>query len=211
MSALKDTTFQEDLPIVDVAAGTEGADLPSLEDLQAELSRVKGGRRFRRTLAAVLGTLLVVAAVAVLLATRFFPVLQIYGSSMTPTLNEGEVVIAMETSEFETGDVVAFYFNNRILVKRVIASAGDWVDIADDGSVSVNGVVIDEPYLEEKALGNCNIELPYQVPESHVFLLGDHRSVSIDSRNAAVGCIAEEQIIGKLLVRVWPLESAGVL
>ena len=226
MSELENTTVREELPAVDspvdVAAESlpssgdspvdvAGADLPSLDDLQAALSQAKGKRRFRRVLAAILGTLLVLAAIAALLSARFFPVLQIYGDSMAPTLNEGDFVVAMETGEFESGDIVAFYFEDRVLVKRVIATAGDWVNIAEDGTVSVNEVAIEEPYLEELALGNCNIELPYQVPESHVFLMGDHRSVSIDSRNTAVGSIAEEQIIGKLLVSIWPLESVGVL
>ena len=146
---------------------------------------------------------------AVLVATLWLPVLQIYGSSMAPTLSDRDIVLTLKTSKFESGDVIAFYYNNKILVKRVIAQAGDWIDITPEGDVYVNGELLDEPYLDEKALGDCNIELPYQVPESRIFVMGDHRSVSVDSRNTAVGCVAEEQIVGKLIFRVWPFDLFG--
>jgi signal peptidase I len=150
-----------------------------------------------------------VAAVAVLVATLWLPVLQIYGTSMAPTLTDGDVVVSLKSGKFNTGDVIAFYYNNKILVKRVIAGPGDWVDIKDDGTVYVNDVELDEPYVVEKALGDCNITLPYQVPESRVFVMGDHRSVSIDSRNTAVGCVSEEQIVGRLVMRLWPFDQFG--
>lgn len=196
---------------VGVSATYSAADLPSTAELEAELKRVKGRRRFRRVLFGVLGTLVVVAAVAVLLATRFFPVLQIYGDSMTPTLNEGDVVVTFDQGDLQQGDVVAFYHNNKVLVKRVIAQTGDWVDIKSNGVVYVNGQRLDEPYVDQLALGSCNITLPYQVPESHVFVMGDHRSDSIDSRNTAVGCVSEDQLIGELVLRVWPLGGIGTL
>ena len=186
------------------------ADLTSAS-LEAELSRVRHARGFRRSLGVTVGALAVVSALCILLATMFVPVLQIYGSSMTPTLEDGDIVVAVSTDNLETGDIVAFYYNNKVLVKRVIAQAGDWVDIKDDGAVYVNGARIDEPYVEDLALGSANIDFPYQVPESRVFVLGDHRSVSIDSRNSAVGCIGSDQVVGKLLLRIWPLDSAGVL
>ena len=186
-------------------------DLPTLAELEAELSRVRRKRWFRKMIAGVITALLTVSAVAVLLATRFLPILQVYGDSMSPTLNEGEVVIAFSEAELDTGDVIAFYHNNKVLVKRVIATEGDWVSVSADGTVSVNGKALDEPYVTEISLGNSNIDWPYQVPESHVFVMGDHRSTSIDSRNSAVGCISEETIIGKLVLRVWPLEDLGVL
>lgn len=188
-----------------------GADLPSTAELEAELKRVKGRRRFRRVVLGVLGTLVVIAAAAVLLATRFFPVLQIYGDSMTPTLNEGDVVVAFDQGELQQGDVVAFYHNNKVLVKRVIAQAGDWVDIKSDGAVYVNEQRLEEPYVDKLALGSCNIKLPYQVPESHVFVMGDHRADSIDSRSATVGCVGEDEVMGELVLRVWPLEAFGAL
>lgn len=183
--------------------------LPSAQQLEEELNRVRYRKRYRRVLRSTVYTLITVAAIAVLVATLLLPVLQIYGSSMTPTLADGDIVLTLKTSEFETGDVVAFYYNNKILVKRVIAHAGDWVDITEEGDVYVNQKLIDEPYLEEKALGDCNIELPYQVPESRIFVMGDHRSISVDSRNTAVGCVAEEQVVGILVYRVWPLEFFG--
>ena len=181
--------------------------LPTSQQLEAELSRLKYRKRYRNVLRSTIYTLITVAAIAVLVATLLMPVLQIYGSSMTPTLTDGDIVLSLKTSEFRQGDVVAFYYNNKILVKRVIAVSGDWVDITEEGDVYVNSALLDEPYLQAKALGDCNIELPYQVPESRVFVMGDHRSVSIDSRNTAVGCVAEEQVVGKLVFRVWPLEA----
>ena len=153
--------------------------------------------------------LITVAAVAVLVAVLFLPVLQIYGTSMSPTLKEGNIVLSVKGGGFKTGEVCAFYYNNKILVKRVIAQERDWVDISEDGTVYVNNVLLDEPYISEKALGDCNIDLPYQVPESRVFVMGDHRSVSVDSRNTAVGCVAEEQIVGKIVFCVWPLSEFG--
>ena len=155
--------------------------------------------------------LITVAAAAVLVATLWVPVLQISGNSMTPTLTGGDVVVALKGSGFETGDVIAFYYDNKILVKRVIAGPGDWVNINEEGTVFVNDRELYEPYLEEKAFGDCDITLPYQVPESRVFVMGDHRSVSLDSRNSLLGCIAYEQIVGKLLFRAWPLNTFGVL
>ena len=186
-------------------------DRPSVEDLKAELDRLKYKKRYRSVLKSTIYTLITVAAVAVLVATLWMPVLQIYGSSMTPTLVDGDVVVSVKSSEFETGDVIAFYYNNKILVKRVIAGPGDWVNIDEDGTVYVNDKEIDEPYVVDKAFGDCNIELPYQVPESRIFVMGDHRSVSVDSRNTAVGCVAEEQIVGRLRFCVWPIESIGAI
>ena len=183
--------------------------LPTSQQLEEELGRTKYRKRYRRVLRSTIYTLITVAAIAVLVATLLMPVLQIYGSSMAPTLADGEIVLTLKTSDFETGDVIAFYYNNKILVKRVIARAGDWVDITPEGDVYVNDELLDEPYLDQKALGDCNIELPYQVPESRVFVMGDHRSISVDSRNTAVGCVAEEQIVGKLIFRVWPMDYFG--
>lgn len=182
---------------------------PDISQLEAELSRVKYRKKYGRVMKSTVFTLITVAAVAILVATLWMPVLQIYGVSMTPTLTDGDVVISVRTDEFKQGDIVAFYYNNKILVKRVIASAGETVDIKEDGTVFVNGKELSEPYLVEKALGECNIELPYQVPESRIFVMGDHRSVSVDSRNKSVGCVAEEQIVGKLVFCVWPFNVFG--
>ena len=179
-------------------------EVPELSQLEEELSRVKYQKRYKRVLTSTVSTLIVVAAVAVLIATLLMPVLQIYGTSMSPTLYDGDIIATIKTTEFEPGDVVAFYYNNKILVKRVIAMSGQWVDMDEDGNVYVNDVLLDEPYLVERAFGECDIKLPYQVPENRIFVMGDHRSVSVDSRSTAVGCVSEEQLIGKLVFRVWP-------
>ena len=184
---------------------------PTLEQLTAELARENYKRRFGRVLRSTLFTLVVVAAMAVLVATIWMPVLQIYGSSMTPTLNEGEIVVSVKGSDFEPGDLVAFYLGNKILVKRCIAGPGQWVDINENGDVSVDGKLLDESYLKEKALGECDQSFPYQVPDSRYFCMGDHRATSVDSRHSAVGCVAEEQIVGKIVFRVWPLSGFGAL
>ena len=184
---------------------------PTVAQLEHELKRVRYQSRYGRVLRSTVFSLVVVAAVAVLVAVLFLPVLQIYGHSMTPTLEDGDIVVSIKGSEFEPGDVIAFYYNNKILVKRVIAGPGDWVDIDKDGNVTVNGQALEEPYLQEKALGDCNIKLPYQVPDSRLFVMGDHRSVSVDSRNTAVGCVAQEQIVGRLVFRIWPLNGMGTL
>lgn len=179
------------------------------EQLEAELRRERYKRSFAFTLRNTIYMLITVAAVAVLVAVLLMPVLQIYGTSMAPTLNEGEIVLSVKSGEFKTGDIMAFYYNNNILVKRVIAQPGDWVDITEDGTVYVNNVMLEEPYLIDKAYGETNIKFPYQVPESRIFVLGDHRSVSIDSRNTAVGCVASEQIVGRIVYRVWPFDGFG--
>lgn len=184
-------------------------DMPEISQLEAELKRVQYKRRYRTVFRSTVYTLITVAAIAVLVATLFLPVLQIYGNSMTPTLSEGDIVISLKGASFEQGDVIAFYYNNKILVKRVICGPGSWVDIDEDGTVYVDNKPIEEPYIKEKAFGDCDIELPYQVPESRYFVMGDHRATSVDSRNTAVGCIAEEQILGKIVFKVWPLKSFG--
>ncbi|MBQ5959064.1 MAG: signal peptidase I [Firmicutes bacterium] len=155
--------------------------------------------------------LITVAAIAVLVAVLLLPVLRIYGTSMSPTLDEGNYVLSVKGSNFETGDVIAFYYNNKILIKRVIAQPGEWVDIAEDGTVYVNNVKIDEPYVTDLAFGECDIELPYQVPESRIFVMGDHRDVSVDSRSTTIGCVAEEQIVGKIVFCIWPYEDFGAV
>ena len=184
-------------------------EIPAIEQLEEELKRERDKRRKKTVFKSTIYTLATVAAVAVLVATLWLPVLEIYGNSMTPTLQDGEIVFSMKTSDLEPGDIVAFYYNNNILVKRVVCGPADWIDIDGDGNVYVNGVELDEPYLSEKALGDCNIELPYQVPDGKVFVMGDHRSTSVDSRNTSVGCVAYDQIVGKIIFRIWPLDKIG--
>jgi len=182
---------------------------PTTQQLESEIKRVRYKRKYRSVMKSTVYMLITVAAAAILVATLWLPVLQIYGNSMTPTMHNGDIVFSLKTSDFAQGDVVAFYYNNKILVKRVIAGPADWVDIAADGTVCVNGVELEEPYVVEKAYGDTNIELPYQVPDGKVFVMGDHRSTSVDSRNTAVGCVAEEQVVGKIVFRIWPFDAIG--
>lgn len=185
--------------------------MPESSQLESEIKRERYRKKYKLSLRSTLFTLVTVAALAVLVATLWLPVLQIYGSSMTPSLTDGEIVVSIKPNEYESGDIIAFYYNNKVLVKRVIAISGQWVDITEDGTVLVNGEELEEPYLEEKAFGECDIELPYQVPEGKLFVMGDHRSVSADSRSSLIGCIAEDQIVGKIIFRVWPKEKIGTL
>ncbi len=189
--------------------GRRGA--PSVEQLEAEIEREEQRRRFGSTLRSTVYILITVAAAAILLSSLLFPVLRIYGNSMAPTLDEGQIVLALKNSDFTTGDVLAFYYNNKILVKRVICGPGDWVNILEDGSVTVNGSPLDEPYLQEKAFGTCDLELPYQVPEGQYFVMGDQRESSIDSRSSLVGCVAKEQIVGRIVLCLWPMHEIGAV
>ena len=184
-------------------------DLPTAEQLEQELKRLKYRHSFAFTLRSTVASLIVVAAIAVMISTMIMPVLRVTGTSMTPTLQTDQVIICNKLAECQKGDVVAFYYNNKVLIKRVIGVAGDVIDISGDGVVSVNGEPLDEPYVSELALGECDIELPYQVPDNRIFVMGDHRSVSIDSRSTSVGCVAIENVIGKVLLRVYPIDSFG--
>lgn len=186
-------------------------EIPTAVQLEAELKRVKYRREYGKLLRNTISSLIVVAAIAVLVSMLFLPVLRVTGTSMTPTLQNDELVVCRKRGTFQSGDIIAFYFNNKILLKRVIGVAGDIIDIDDSGTVYVNGEALDEPYLNEKALGECDIELPYQVPDERIFVMGDHRSTSVDSRSTAVGCVAEEAVVGKVILRVWPVKQFEVL
>ena len=188
---------------------TKETSLPTAEQLDMERRRLRYKRRYNRTLRSTVAILIVVAALAVLAATLWMPVLRVYGSSMAPTLHNGEILVSVKTKDFSSGDIIAFYHGNKLLIKRYIAGSADYVNIDEDGAVSVNGTLLDEPYLAEKAYGEADIEFPYQVPDQRYFVMGDNRSVSIDSRSSIVGCIAGDQIVGKVVFRVWPLSAFG--
>ena len=185
--------------------------MPPLDALQKELKRERYKRRFRRLLRSTVNALIVVAAVAALVATLILPVLQIAGTSMEPSLNDGDIVLLVKKNDLQTGNLCAFYYSNKILIKRVIATPGDYIWIEPDGTVYLNGEPLDEPYVSEKALGECDVEFPYQVPENNYFMMGDHRETSIDSRSSVIGCIAEDQIVGKIFCKFWPLSEFGFI
>lgn len=185
--------------------------LPSVEQLEGALKAQKRSGNYSRALRSTIYSLLVVAAVAILVATLVMPILHVSGSSMTPVIGDGDIAAVLKGSSFQRGDIIAFYYNNKVLVKRVIAFAGEWVDIDTRGNVYINNELLDEPYLTEKALGNCDIKLPYQVPSDKLFVLGDHRSTSADSRSLIIGPVSEEQVLGKVFLRVWPLTKFGLI
>lgn len=182
-------------------------ELPRVEVLRAELNRENYKARYKRVLKSTVYALIVVAAVAVLIATLVLPVIQAAGTSMEPTLSDGDILVLVKTNRLKQGDLCAFSYSNKILIKRVIGLPGDYIEIDAEGTVYVNEVALEEPYVTEKGLGECDIEFPYQVPENHFFLLGDHRTTAIDSRNSVIGSVSYDQIIGKIFLRVWPLKE----
>ncbi len=185
--------------------------MPDLEQLRKELKRVNNKTEYRKIFRNTVFAIVIVEALAVLASSFFITVLRITGESMAPTLHTDQIIISSNSSQFENGDLVAFYYNNRVLVKRVLGKPGDWIDINEAGDVYINGEITDEPYLEEKSQEPFDITFPYQVPESRYFVLGDNRSVSIDSRSNTVGCISRDQIIGKLLIRIYPFDQFGII
>ena len=209
----EDSTDSAEQTTPDTTTEEEAADspsaLPETADLETLVKRIRYEKRFRASIVNTLMTLVVVAAAAILIAILVLPILRIYGQSMSETLDNGDIVVSVKTADLETGDIVAFYYNNTILVKRVIGQSGDWIDIAKDGTVSVNQKELEEPYLDKKAYGEIDIKLPYQVPEGRTFVMGDNREISIDSRTMMIGCVSEEQIVGKIIFRVWPFNKIG--
>ena len=188
---------------------TKKNDIPTTAQFEAELKRLRYRHNFIKSLWSTVSSLIVVAAIAIIISTMILPVLKVTGTSMNPTLNNDEVLLCNKLSDPKRGDIIAFYYNNKVLIKRVIGLPGDVIDISEDGTVYVNGEVLDEPYVNELAFGECDIALPYQTPESRYFVCGDNRSISIDSRSTSIGCIAEENIIGIVFLRIYPFGSFG--
>ena len=187
------------------------AAIPTTAEVEAERERLAYRSRYARVLRSTIYALLVVAAVAVLLATLFLPVLQVSGDSMNPTLQDRDIIVLVKTDHMKTGDLCGFYWQNKLLLKRIIGLPGDIITLDEDGVVTVNGEVLDEPYVDELALGECDIKFPYQVPENRYFVLGDHRATSIDSRSSVIGCVEKSQIAGKVFLRIWPLSSFSLI
>ena len=183
--------------------------VPSLKEIQVERKRIRRDMYYWQALRGTVAVLVVVAAIAVLITTLFLPILQISGDSMSPTLEHNEIVILVKTKEFQRGDLIGFYYQGKILLKRVIALPEDEVAIDADGNVYVNTQLLEEPYVTEKGLGDCDLEFPYKVPGTGYFVLGDQRSNSVDSRNSVIGAVSQEDIIGKVVLRVWPLPKLG--
>ena len=184
--------------------------IPTTEEVKAERERLEYRSRYGRVLRSTIYALLVVAAAAVLLATLLLPVLQVSGDSMNPTLEDKDIQVLVKGENMETGDLCAFYWQNKLLIKRIIGAPGDVITLDENGVVTVNGKTLDEPYVDELALGECDIRFPYQVPENRYFVLGDHRAVSIDSRSSVIGCVEKSQILGRVFLRVWPLDRLAV-
>ncbi len=185
--------------------------IPSVEEVQEARRKIRYRIAFRKSIVTTLSVLTVVAAVAVLVASLFLPVVRVVGDSMEPSLYNDDMLLLVKTSNYERGGLCCFYYQNRLLIKRVIGLPGDMISIDEEGNVTVNGEVLDEPYIFEKSLGQCDIEFPYQVPESRIFVLGDHRDTSVDSRSSVIGSIEVERIVGVVLCRFWPLDDFTIL
>lgn len=194
-----------------MSVDNEELKIPPIDLLREELEREESKYNFRKTLLNIAGVLTVTAAVAVLIATRLLILVQVNGVSMAPTLEKDEIIFLRQTKEVEKGDVIGFYYGGRVLLKRVIAGGGDYIEIDNEGNVYVNDKKLEEPYLMGQSLGKCELDFPYQVPEGMLFVLGDNRAVSMDSRIKAIGCVEKDQIVGKVVFRAWPLTRMGIM
>ena len=181
--------------------------LPTKKQVETERKRYRRQKAYNKALGGTIYVLTIVAAVAVLIATLVLPVLQIEGTSMEPTLVNGDIVLLTKTTSFNRGELCGFSWNNKLLIKRVIGIPGDWIEIDIDGTVYLNGEKLDEPYAVQLAVGECDLEFPFQVPQEQYFVLGDMRESSIDSRNTLIGCVEKDQVVGKVFFRIWPFKS----
>ena len=181
--------------------------IPSRNQVETERKRYRRQKAYNKALRGTVHVLTIVAAVAVLISTLILPVLQIEGTSMEPTLHNGDIVLLTKSTNFGRGELCGFTWNNKLLIKRVIGIPGDWIEIDLDGTVYLNGEKLDEPYAQQLAIGECDLEFPFQVPQEQYFVLGDMRESSIDSRNTLIGCVAKDQIVGKVFFRIWPFKT----
>lgn len=179
--------------------------LPSPEQVSRAYQQDQYRKRYKRAFISTLSVLAVIAAVAVLVSTLFLPVIQVSGNSMEPTLSDGDVLVLLKSKRYERSQLCCISWQNKMLLKRIIGLPGDVVSIDTQGNVTVNGALLDEPYVSDKTLGECDVTFPCQVPEGKVFVLGDHRSTSIDSRSSEIGCVDQDQIVGFVLFQVWPI------
>lgn len=202
---------EETNPLSELTANARHLKVPTIDEVRLERKRIKHRAAYRKALRGTVYALLMVAALAVLISSLILPVMQISGESMNPTLVDGEIIVLLKIKNLKPGDLCSFTWNNRTLIKRIIAGPGDWVVIDEEGHVTVNDVPMDEPYVSEPGLGECDIEFPYQVPEDSYFAMGDKRSSSIDSRSTVIGCIHKDQIIGQVWLRVYPLKRIGLV
>lgn len=186
-------------------------EIPSMSKIESERKRIRRGKYYKRAFVGTVSVLVVVAAIAVLITTLFMPILQISGDSMSPTLKNNEIIVMLKNDSFRRGDLIGFYYQGKILIKRVIALPEEEVVIDAEGSVYINGELLDEPYIVDKSIGDCDIEFPYTVPVGCCFVLGDRRSNSVDSRNSAIGAVSNEDVIGKAILRVWPFSRIGIV
>lgn len=182
---------------------------PTSMQIEKAIAKEQYSRKYKKVLKSTLSSLIVVAAIAVLVATLALPVLQIQGSSMEPTLNDEEIVVLLKTSKLTRGQLCCFSYQNKLLIKRIVGVPGDSIIIDTEGYVYVNGDKLDEPYVIDRAYGECDIEFPFNVTDNHYFILGDHRSTSIDSRSSVVGLVSSEQVVGRIFFRIWPFEKMG--
>ncbi len=185
--------------------------IPSKDEVEQELKKINRRNIYLKALRGTVYALVIVAALAVLISSFILPVMQISGESMSPTLIDGEIIVLLKGNVLNMGDLLSFTWNNRTLIKRIIAGPGDWVVINEDGDVYVNDVKLDEPYVKEPGLGECDITFPFQVPEDSFFVMGDKRTTSIDSRSTYIGCVHKDQIVGKVWFRVYPFKRIGIV
>ena len=183
----------------------------SISALEEEIKREKYKSKYTKILKSTIYALIIIASISALIGTLIMPVLEVNNTTMKPLLENNEIVLSLKTKKLKQGDIIAFYQGNKILIKRVVAVPGNYISIDEEGNIYVDGEVLNEPYVTNKQKGETNIEFPYQVPESEYFVLSDERDKTNDSRNEDIGLIKKDNVIGKVIFRVWPLKKLGAI